>query len=79
MEDLDPPRVRREARDRDEVDRDVDVGNGAGEVREEDQRTLEHADEDHAAGMITRDLGAEPFHVTADRRFVEKDARRHVS
>ena len=57
---------------------DVDVGDGAGEVGEEDQRALEHADEHDAVGMIGRDLAAEPPHVPADRRAVEQDRRRHI-
>ena len=39
---------------------DVDVADRAGEVGEEDQRALEHADEHDAVGMVGCDLAAEP-------------------
>ena len=45
LEDPHPTRVGRVPRDRDEVDLDVDVGDRAREVGEEDQRALQHADE----------------------------------
>ena len=56
MQDPDPPRVGRVARDGDEVDLDVDVADRAGEVGEEDQRALEHADEHDAVGVLGGDL-----------------------
>ena len=71
LEDAHPPGVGRVARDRQEVD---DNGNAlvrarAREIRQEEQRALQHADEHDAVGVVGADLGGEP------RRPVRRDRR----
>ena len=56
VQDRHPAGVGREPGDRHEVDVDVDVGDRAREVGEEDQRALQHADQHDAVGVIRRDL-----------------------
>ena len=48
---------------------------GAGEVGEEDQRALEHADEHDAVGVIGRDLRARRSTHSPDRGLVEQRLR----
>ena len=72
LEDPHPAAVGREARDGDEVDRDVDAADRAGEVGEEDQRALEHADEHDAVGMVGRDLRAEALDDRREVRLAEQ-------
>ena len=53
---------------------DVDVGDGAHQVGEEDQRALQHADEHDAVGVIVgRSARPSRCDVRADRRLVEQD------
>src|SRR5690242_3883808 len=71
--------VRGVSGDGEEVDRDVDVGDGAHKVREEDQRPLQHADEHDAVGVIAGDLTGDPLDVRADGALVDEDGRRRLS
>ena len=75
MQDADPTRVRRIAGDRDEVDLDGDVADGAGQVGEEDQRPLQHPDEHDAVRMICRDLARQPADQRADRLLIDQGLR----
>ena len=74
-----PPRVRREPRDRHEVELDRDLRDRPGQVGDEQQRALQHADEHDAVGMIGFDLRREPADVAGERVGVEQDRRGHVS
>ena len=78
MQDLDPPGVGREARDRDEVDLDRYPLDGPGEVGDEEQRAFQDADEHDTVGMI-RDLRAQPAHLRGNGVGIEQDGRGHVS
>ena len=79
MQDLHPPGVGREPGYRHEVELDGYAGDRPGEVGDEDQRALQHADQHDAVGMVPLDLGAEPRDVRGDGVGVEQDRRRHVS
>jgi hypothetical protein len=79
LEDPDAARVGCVSRDGEEVDDDVDVGDGAHQIGEEDQRPLQHADEHDAVGMIAGDLPGDAVDVGADGTLVDQDGRRRLS
>jgi len=79
VEDPDPTGVRGEPRDRHEVELDRDPGDRAGQVGDEQQRALQHADEHDAVGMIGLDLRREAADVAGNGVGVEQDRRGHVS
>ena len=79
VQDLHPPGVGSEPRDRHEVELYRYLRDRPGEVGHEDEGALQDTDEHDPVGMVPLDLTTQPRDECGDGVGVEQDRRGHVS